>query len=216
MKGLLIRDVLVLRRKVPAVRIAVLAVAIVLFSFLMRFAGTGLISVILPMMATGTANILAIEDDKTNWQKFVRASPASVWDEVRSRYLVCGAILLVVGICAFLLNLACYALFREQPLYLYAIFPAVGVIAAYVNALVMIPSCFSRGADGASFVSGLLMLVVGLVAWLLTQVDVGWLASRLSEIPVPVYVVCGITTTLAATALSLFISVRACRNKTLY
>jgi hypothetical protein len=216
MKGLLVRDLLVLIKKVSVIRLVALAVAGILLTFLMRLAGSSLLSVVLPMMAVGSMSVLAAEDDKTNWQKFVRASPASAWEAVCARYLVCGAVLLLSGTYTFLLNLGCCLLFSEQPLRIYLILSGVGMIAACINALAMIPSCFSRGASGANFMGTVFLFLAGGLAWLLRQVDVTWLTTYLADIPVHVSVLGGMAVMVLATVLSIVVSVRVFRDKTIY
>ncbi len=216
MRGLLLRDLLVLLKRVSVGRVAALAAAGILFTLIMRLAGTSLVSIVLPLSATGMMSVLAAEDDKTNWQKFVRASPASDWDGVCARYLVCGAVLLAVGIYVIMLNLACYLLFREQQPYLYLLLCTVGIVVAWVNALLVIPSCFGRGASGANIVSMGFVFLAGALAWLASRVDLSGFVRWLAGVPTYAYVLVGAVALGLATVLSMAVSKRVCRRRVLY
>ncbi|MCH3948411.1 MAG: ABC-2 transporter permease [Olsenella sp.] len=216
MRGLMLRDALVLLRRVSLARIAVLLVGGILFMLFMRIAAATLLSVMFPLLAGGMMSILAAEDDKTNWLKFVRASPARVWDVVVARYLVCGIILLATCVYTTLLNVACFLLFREQPLAVYLGVSAVGALVAYSNILLMVPSCFGGGASGANLVSMVVLFAAGAFAWVVRNVDLTGVLTFLASVPMYAYVLVGVAAMLLATVLSVCISMLICRKKTIY
>lgn len=183
MRGVILRDALVLhKRYLRRASIAVL-IASVAGTLLMRFAMSSVLSIVLPMgVAALTANLFA-EDERDGWADYLKTMPISTSRIIGARYLVSMGAVVLCAVYSLAMSLLAYLLFGEQVFQLYIILPGIGLAVSILNVLLLLPSCYAFGASGANAVSLGILLAVSMIVFAIQRIDVVHWVGVLASMP---------------------------------
>jgi len=163
MKGILIRDVLVLYKRYLRIPVVIISIAGLVFTLIMGFPISSLLSLILPIGIGALSTNLFAEDEKDNWLRQVKIMPVSDANVVCSRFIVFMGTVLTSSLYMLFLNAVSYLVHKDQTLTFYFIFTAMGFIVAVFNNFLLLPACYKFGAQGANIVSIGILISVGLL-----------------------------------------------------
>ena len=208
MKGLLLRDCFIIRKKyLNRLVIVFLTIGVIGSVALGPFVSSTL-GLCFPFLAPVMIINIFSEDEKDNWDRTAKLLPLSTSDIVRARYLVFG-IMILVSFCMALLLIALSALVHsEQYTPWYFVFPAVGLVGAMIYVSLVIPFCYKYGAQGSAAVSMGLLILASASGFLVRQDSVLSVILSIAKLPVPVHIINSAIVVLILTLISYFVSLK--------
>ncbi len=177
MKGILIRDALVLYKRYLRIPATIISIVGLVFTLAMGFPISSLLSLILPIGIGALSTNLFAEDEKDNWLRQVKIMPVSDSNIVYSRFIVFMSTVFISSLYVLCLNAIAYLVHREQALAFYFIFTAIGLMVAIFNNFLLIPACYKFGAQGANIVSIGILIIVGLLTVWLKNLNIKYLVN---------------------------------------
>ncbi|KQO11036.1 ABC-2 transporter permease [Paenibacillus sp. Leaf72] len=206
MKGLIIKDLLVLKSKVKIIPFILLCILAILAIYLLGSTGVIALNVFIPIYFCALAIPVFQEDEKAGWHTFVAASPLSKKQIVGSRYIVSFSIITTVLLGLLLFNVLYYFLFSDLSfsVHILTLFAALSIGSIYLSLL--IPSIYYNGTNGSSIVMLIVILSSSGGAFLINS---GKLSLEALVMMNPLLLVCCLLLGLILIlSLSLFISMR--------
>ncbi len=179
MSGLMIRDFMILKARYLPLKTLAFAGFSFVFSVLMGFAGSSLLSVIAPLSALSVTLGLFATDDTDAWHVFLCTCPISLKIVVLSRYIVVFGTIVAASAFGFILNLITFAAFREQEIIWYFAFTLAGLVGTCASALISMPFCYWSGASGSNIGQIVPFLFLGGLAAGVRAIDIRRVASFL-------------------------------------
>lgn len=216
MKGILIRDAILLYKKYLRKPFFVIAILSLIFTLLMGFPVSGLMSLVLPMGMGALATNLFAEDEKDNWLKYVKTMPISVIKIVGTRYVIFFSTVVFCVVYSLFLNLLAFFLYREQALSLYFIFMIIGFTVSVLNNLLLLPACYKFGVNGANVISLGIMMVIGAITYGIKRINLEYWINIFETIPQHIFWVIVVITFLVLGIVSLKLSIFFFNKKDIY
>ena len=165
MKGILMRDGLVLYKKYLRFPLVILSSLGLLFTFMMGFPISSLLSLLIPLGIGARIVYVFAEDEKDNWLKELKTLPISSAQAVGSRFILFTSIIFGCSLYSLCLNLIAFLLYKEQPLSFYFVFPILGFVFAVFNNFLLLPTCYKFGVQGANVVCMSILILTGMIAF---------------------------------------------------
>lgn len=163
MKGILIRDGLLLYKKYLRFPLIILALVGLMFTIMMGYPISSIFSLILPLGIGALIINLFVEDEKDNWLKELKSMPISSAQAVGARFIIFSSIIFGCFLYSLCLNLVAFLLYKELPISFYMIFPFLGFIFALFNNFLLLPTCYKFGIQGANVVSMGILILIGII-----------------------------------------------------
>lgn len=160
MKGLMIKDMITLSKKINPIHRIILVVVALAVLLPLKSAGAIFLGIVLPVFACSLPLALLTCDDLWKWDKYAIAMPITKKQIVCSRYLFCGATLCIFSVVALALNMGMYLLFHEFSLYTHLAITGVGFLVGLIYLLLILPANYILGQAGSSTVMFLLLVVI--------------------------------------------------------
>ncbi len=170
MEGLIYRDVTVLYEQYLKRPVILCAICSIVAMFVKKFEALSAISM-MPAMLVFAAFSLFFEDEKDNWEKFLRTLPIKPAKIVWSRMSLFFALAGVGTVFSFVIGVLTFAFFREQTFAEYLKIPFVGLLVAVIMILLAYPLCHALGELGGQ-ISSLLFYIVIVAVSILYQAGI--------------------------------------------
>lgn len=159
MKGLIYRDVTVLYEQYLKRPVILCAICSIVAMFVKKFEALSAISM-MPVMLVFAAFSLFFEDEKDNWEKYLRTLPIKPAKIVWSRMSLFFALAGVGTVFSFVISILTFVFFREQPFAEYLKIPFVGLLVAVAMVLLSYPLCQALGELGGQIASSLFFILI--------------------------------------------------------
>lgn len=183
MKGILIRDVLILYKKYLKITTYVVLTLGILATIIFGFSINSLLSLILPAGIGTLATNLFVEDEKDNWLRFIKTLPISSEKIVLARFLVFNGLVILSTLYILSLNVLSYLIHEDQKLIYYIIFSICGFAFSIFNNFLLMPACYKFGIKGANNVSIIILIVLGLFSVSIQKINFWYFINIYKSIP---------------------------------
>lgn len=162
MKGLLLKDFMTFSKKIKPINRIILVVVIAILLITLKSVGAISISIMLPVFASSLPISLSISDEQWKWDRYAISMPITRRKIVESRYVFCLAILCLLTLIAFALNVGTYFIFHEFEFAFHIGIALAGFSIGVIYLLLVIPAGYILGINGSSAVMIIVFaLVVG-------------------------------------------------------
>ena len=162
MNGLIKKDLLTIWKKNSSFSLLLMIGGIVLLVYRQSGVGIMMVSIfILPLFGSFEHFELSVADDKWKWDKYAIALPLTKSDIVRSRFYICGAVVLIMFILSLVLNIGAALVLNQFSLYVHIVFSVLGFLVGVLFMCIAIPCGYKFRLQGASVTAVLTMLITG-------------------------------------------------------
>ena len=147
MKGLIYRDITLLKLylKWPVLIFSMIAFVAM---FIKRFESLSMVAM-LPAIFVYATSLIFDDDDKFNWEKYLRTLPVSPVKVVWSRTVVFSGFVALGTAISFAISMISFVFFREQPFAEYLKIPFAGLLIGAIMIVLIYPICQAVGSPGA-------------------------------------------------------------------
>ncbi|WAA09565.1 ABC-2 transporter permease [Fervidibacillus albus] len=167
MKGLILKDFLILKNKIKLVPIMVLALIVGIAIYFFNSTGVLVTNVFLPLFFCSMPIPIFLEDEKAKWHTYALSTPISKVKIIISRYITSFSIILIITFISTLFNLFYFYFFSPYSLgvHMLTIFLSFFISTLYLSLL--IPSVYQNGANGGSTVMVILIFLFSAITYLI-------------------------------------------------
>ncbi|MFO3666550.1 ABC-2 transporter permease [Anaerococcus kampingiae] len=216
MKGILLRDFLILYKKyIKTIAIAILGVNI-LSTLFIGFIGNSLLSLALPAAISAVVVNLYVEDEKDERNKYLKMLPISYKNIVIARFCIFVGIVIFFGLASLLLNTLSFMIHQDQPLKYYLMFSLVGLIFAIINVYLLLPACYKFGIKGANNVSVGVLILIGFISIAIVKLDINPIINLYLSAPAYVPILFGLLILILLGCGSIYLSIYIFSNQEVY
>lgn len=166
MKGLLLKDFMVLSKKVKPINRIILMAVIAILLITLKSAGAISISILLPIYAASLPINLSVCDEQWKWDRYAIAMPITKRKIVESRYIFCLSVLCSLTLAALVLNIGSYLVFHEFELAFHVGIALLGFGIGVIYLLLIIPAGYISGINGSSAIMLIIITLVVGIAYL--------------------------------------------------
>lgn len=216
MRGLIYKDLLIIYKKTSVLSVTCIVVTSLIFVVIFKSSAVSLLSILLPFMFTGLSYNLFIQDDKNNWEKYVRTIPLSKIKIVGARYLSSIITLNISIFYMFILNICAFLIFQEQSLKVYLIILFIGSICVYIYLLIFLTANYILGINSKNIVGTIVLIFITMIIYLTKNNFNNDYISYLSSIPINTYILFSIIICIFLTMKSFYLSLQGFQNKKVY
>ena len=147
MKGLIYRDITLLKLYLTR-QILILSAIAFATMFIKRFEALSAVAMMPSAFVYASAQLFA-DDDKFNWDKYLRSLPVSPVKIVWSRIIVFSGFIALGTAISFAISMISFVFFREQPFAEYLKIPFAGLLIGAIMIVLIYPICQAVGSPGA-------------------------------------------------------------------
>lgn len=168
MKGLIVKDILVLRSKMKVFPFLILILLSGLALYFFGSTGVLMLDIFLPIYFCALTIPVFQEDDKVGWNTYVSASPLSKKVIVISRYIISFSIIAAIAFVLLIANLI-YSFFSDFSILVHLSTLLLSIFIGFIYLSLLIPSIYYSGSNGASTVMLFAILVMSLLTFLINS-----------------------------------------------
>lgn len=168
MKGLIVKDILVLRSKMKVFPFVILILLSGLALYFFGSTGVLILDIFLPIYFCALTIPVFQEDDKVGWNTYVSASPLSKKVIVISRYIISFSIIAAIAFVLLIANLI-YSFFSDFSILVHLSTLLLSIFIGFIYLSLLIPSIYYSGSNGASTVMLFAILVMSLLTFLINS-----------------------------------------------
>ncbi len=168
MKGLIVKDILVLKSKMKVFPFLILILLSGLALYFFGSTGVLMLDIFLPIYFCALTIPVFQEDDKVGWNTYVSASPLSKKVIVISRYIISFSIIAAIAFVLLIANLI-YSFFSDFSILVHLSTLLLSIFIGFIYLSLLIPSIYYSGSNGASTVMLFAILVMSLLTFLINS-----------------------------------------------
>lgn len=168
MKGLIVKDILVLRSKMKVFPFVILILLLGLALYFFGSTGVLMLDIFLPIYFCALTIPVFQEDDKVGWNTYISASPLSKKEIVISRYIVSFSIIAAIALVLLIANMI-YSFFSDFSILVHLSTLLLSIFIGFIYLSLLIPSIYYSGSNGASTVMLFAILVMSLLTFLINS-----------------------------------------------
>lgn len=165
MKGLIVKDFLVILSKLKPLPIVILLILSCVALFYFGSTGVLLINVFYVIYFCALPIPIFQEDDKVGWNTYILASPMTKKEIVASRYIACFSLIAVVSVIMLALNFL-YSFISDFSLTIHIFTVFISLVVGFLYLSLLIPSIYYAGSNGSSTVMLIVILLTSIVTFL--------------------------------------------------
>lgn len=151
MKGLVIKDLIIVYRSIKMIHIVFLILMIIGSKIYFKNEGLIYILLFLPFILIGEVKTTIQYDDKYNWNKCAIALPISRKRIVLSKYLLLIILTLFGSVLALSISYLSLIFTYDINIKLYLVYAIIGFLLSFFYGLILIPSSISGGGNVGAF-----------------------------------------------------------------
>lgn len=216
MKGILLRDFLILYKKYIMTMATALLAVYILSTLISGFVGNSLLSLALPAAISAVVANLYVEDEKDEWEKYLKILPVSYKNIVIARFCIFVGVAILFSLASILLNILSYIIHQDQPLKYYLIFNLVGFVFAIINIYLLLPACYKFGIKGANNVSVGVLILMGFISIAIVKLDIDSFINLYASTPVYLLILLGLLILILLGCGSIYLSIYIFSNQEIY
>ena len=148
MKGLIYRDALVWYRRYLRIPLFIMVPGGIIVSLTLKASGVIVQESGFGFLMFLPLNLLFLEDEKDNWDKYLRTLPFSAKKIVMSRMIMFAGFQFACFLYSSLCGVISYLIYAEYPLMSYVVFAFVMLAFSLIGMLVVVPFPYQLGGRG--------------------------------------------------------------------